>query len=59
LPASGPARNIFKKQYIHQAIRLVDDALMEQDKGACCDESFARQLAFFFFPLAVFEWLLS
>ncbi|KAA1091931.1 hypothetical protein PGT21_011518 [Puccinia graminis f. sp. tritici] len=54
LPASGPARNIFKKQYIHQAIRLVDDALMEQDKGSCCDEAFALDCY-----LASLEYLLS
>lgn len=46
-PGAGPSRNIFKKQYIHQAIRLVDDALMEQDKGPCCDESYAGQLTIF------------
>jgi hypothetical protein len=43
LPGSGLSRNIFKKQYIHQAIRLVDDALMEQEKGSSCDESYACQ----------------
>ncbi|WAQ88816.1 hypothetical protein PtA15_10A236 [Puccinia triticina] len=54
LPGSGPPREIFKKQYIHQAIRLVDDALMEQDKGSCCDESFALDCY-----LASLEYLLS
>ncbi|KNZ53591.1 uncharacterized protein VP01_3195g4 [Puccinia sorghi] len=53
-PGAGPSRNIFKKQYIHQAIRLVDDALMEQDKGPCCDESYAVDCY-----LASLEYLLS
>ncbi|POW16483.1 hypothetical protein PSTT_01317 [Puccinia striiformis] len=38
----------------HQAIRLVDDALMEQDKGACCDDSYALDCY-----LASLEYLLS
>ncbi|KAI7944777.1 hypothetical protein MJO28_010472 [Puccinia striiformis f. sp. tritici] len=54
LAGSGPSRNIFKKQYVHQAIRLVDDALMEQDKGACCDDSYALDCY-----LASLEYLLS
>ncbi|PLW40828.1 hypothetical protein PCASD_07354 [Puccinia coronata f. sp. avenae] len=54
LPGSGLSRNIFKKQYIHQAIRLVDDALMEQEKGSSCDESYALDCY-----LGSLEYLLS
>lgn len=51
-PCSSP--QIFKRQYIHQAIRLVDDALTEQDKGSCCDESYALDCY-----LGSLEYLLS
>lgn len=50
----GSNSDIFKRQYVTQAIRLVDDALMEQEKGSCCDESYA-----FDCYLASLEYLLS